>query len=61
MSTRGRVRRLMENYSDLPMDLADATLVVLAETLGTRRIFTLESDFRMYRYRRRQPFDIVPG
>ena len=58
---RGRVRRLMEKYSDLPMDLADASLVALAETLGTRRIFTLDSDFRVYRYRGRQPFDIVPG
>lgn len=58
---RGRVRRLMEKYSDLPMDLADATLVALAETLGTRRIFTLDSDFRVYRYKGRQAFEIVPA
>lgn len=55
-----RVRRLMEQYSDLPMDLADATLVALAEHLGTRRVFTLDSDFRVYRYRGRQHFDLVP-
>jgi len=55
-----RVRRLMEQYRDLPMDLADATLVALAERLETRRVFTLDSDFRVYRYKGRQHFDLVP-
>jgi predicted nucleic acid-binding protein len=55
-----RVRRLMEQYHDLPMDLADATLVSLAERLDTRRVFTLDSDFRVYRYKGRHPFEIVP-
>jgi len=56
-----RVRRLMEQYGDLPMDLAAATLVALAERLETRRIFTLDSDFRVYRYKGRQHFDVVPA
>lgn len=55
-----RVRRLMEQYHDLPMDLADATLVALAERLETRRVFTLDSDFRVYRYKGRQHFELVP-
>jgi predicted nucleic acid-binding protein len=55
-----RARRLMEQYQDLPMDLADATLVALAERMDTRRVFTLDSDFRVYRYKGRHPFDIVP-
>jgi predicted nucleic acid-binding protein len=58
---RARVRRLMEQYSDLPMDLADATLVALAEALGTRRVFTLDSDFRVYRYKGRLAFELVPA
>lgn len=55
-----RVRALMEKYGDTPMDLADATLVALAERLQTRRIFTLDTDFRVYRYKGRQSFEMVP-
>jgi predicted nucleic acid-binding protein len=43
------------------MDLADATLVALAEEEGHRRIFTLDSDFHVYRLHGRQRFDVVPG
>lgn len=39
------MRSLMEKYRDTPMDLADASLVALAETRGLKRIFTLDSDF----------------
>jgi predicted nucleic acid-binding protein len=46
----------MSKYEDLPMDFADATLVVLAETLGTTSIFTLDRrDFGVYRIGRRKP------
>jgi predicted nucleic acid-binding protein len=55
-----RARDLMEKYQDVPMDLADATLVALAETLGERRIFTLDADFTVYRLHGRTPFTIVP-
>ena len=43
------------------MDFADATLVVLAERLRTRRIFTLDADFRVYRLRGRSSFELIPG
>ncbi len=56
-----RSAKLMTKYADLPMDLADATLVALAEERGTARVFTLDSDFRVYRLRGRQGFDVVPG
>jgi predicted nucleic acid-binding protein len=55
-----RAYDLMNKYRDLPMDLADATLVALAETLGTTRIFTLDADFRAYRLHGRKAFDIIP-
>ena len=45
----GRIAQLMEKYSDLPMDLADATLVVVAETSGIREIMTIDSHFNSYR------------
>lgn len=55
-----RSARLMAKYADLPMDLADATLVALAEEREDRRVFTLDSDFEVYRMHGRQRFDIVP-
>ena len=55
-----RCRQLMEKYSDLPMDFADATLVVIAEELGTDLIFTVDHDFYIYRIRGRKHFRIVP-
>lgn len=48
-----RAFELMETYRDQPMDLADASLVAAAETLGTRKVFTLDArDFGVYRVRR---------
>lgn len=52
---------LMDTYADLPMDLADATLVALAEERGERRMFTLDNDFDVYRLHGRQRFAVVPG
>ncbi|WP_197707011.1 hypothetical protein [Calothrix sp. NIES-3974] len=51
---------LMEQYRDLLMDLADASLVAAAETLNQKRIFTLDRDFQVYRLQGDQPFDVVP-
>lgn len=52
----GRISRafeLMNDYADAPMDLADASLVVAAEALGARKVFTLDrKDFNTYRVRR---------
>lgn len=43
----------MEQYADHPMDLADASLIVAAEALHTRQIFTIDrQDFATYRIRR---------
>lgn len=55
-----RLRVLMRKYRDIPMDLADASLVVAAELLGTRRIFTLDRHFHAYRIRDRQTFEVIP-
>jgi predicted nucleic acid-binding protein len=51
---------LMKQYRSVPMDLADATLVVLGEALGIARIFTLDSDFHIYRMHGRKSFEVVP-
>jgi predicted nucleic acid-binding protein len=59
-SMLGRMPALMERYRDLPMDLADASLVALAEEQRQRRVFTLDADFRIYRLPSGQPFELVP-
>lgn len=52
-----RVERLMEKYKELPMDLADASLVILAEELDSGRILSTDRrDFRAYRWKSRKPF-----
>jgi predicted nucleic acid-binding protein len=58
-----RAFELMEQYRDHPMDLADASLVAAAETLGARKVFTIDrKDFATYRVRRGHrghPFDVL--
>jgi predicted nucleic acid-binding protein len=52
-----RLAHLMERYASLPMDLADGSLVLLAEHLGHGRILTTdERDFGAYRFKNRAPF-----
>lgn len=47
----------MRQYANLPMDFADASLVVLAETLGHGRILSTDRrDFDIYRWRNQHPF-----
>jgi predicted nucleic acid-binding protein len=56
-----RMRELMEKYRDLPMDLADAALVCVAERESLTQIFTLDrKHFAVYRPGRRQRFSILP-
>jgi predicted nucleic acid-binding protein len=56
-----RVTALMEKYRDVPMDFADATLVVLAEEAETEQIFTLDrSGFLVYRRLGKRPFTVIP-
>jgi len=43
------VRALMHRYRNRPMSLADACLVRLAETYPAGEVFTLDSDFQIYR------------
>jgi hypothetical protein len=52
----------VKQYADLPMDYADATLVVLAEELETNLVFTTDRrDFSVYRIKGRRRFDVLPA
>lgn len=53
------VGNLLSKYANVPMDLADACLVDLASIYQTGRIFTLDSDFRVYRWDRIKPFELL--
>lgn len=55
------MKRLMEKYNDLPMDMADAALVRVAEREGLRRVLTLDrTDFGVYRLARKGKFTLLP-
>ena len=56
-----RIDSLMGRYRDTPMDLADASLVAVAESLGTRQIFTLDRrHFSVYRLANGLGLELVP-
>ncbi len=57
-----RIEALMVKYRDLPMDLADASLVIAAEDLGSGRILSTDRrDFGAYRWKSRKPFKNLLG
>lgn len=54
-----RIGELMEEYSDNPMDFADASLVVLAEQSGIRQVLTLDRDFYCYCINGKENFEVI--
>ena len=51
----------MQKYKALPMDLADASLVVVGEALKIRKVFTLDhKDFTIYRPSHARCFELIP-
>ena len=54
-----RMDALMKTYQDVPMDLADASLVAIAESRAFRRIFTIDDDFYFYRLLDGSVLDVV--
>lgn len=44
-----KIIELQKKYSDLPMDFADATLLIAAEGLEITKVFSLDKDFSIYR------------
>ncbi len=60
-SESSRIHEIMERYSNLRPQLADATLVYLAERENIDTIFTLDRrDFTVYRTSRNRAFNIIP-
>lgn len=44
-----RIIELQRKYFNLPMDFADASLLIAAETLDITTVFSLDKDFSIYR------------
>lgn len=53
-------RMLMNKYHDLPMDFADASLVVAADAENIDTIFTLDKDFKVYRTKKNRRLKLLP-
>ncbi len=49
-----RIIELSQKYSDIPMDFADATLIVLSEIEKINEIITIDSDSHIYRNIRKE-------
>jgi len=54
-------RELMRKYHDLPMDIADASIVAMANAENIRTIFTLDKDFKVYKTKQNKHFKLLPG
>jgi len=54
-----RQRAMMEQFKDLPMDLADASIVSAAEALNVTRIFSFDRHFFAYRLSDGRSFEVI--
>jgi predicted nucleic acid-binding protein len=53
------LQSLLAKYANRPISFADACLIVSAEQYEEPRIATFDADFRVYKWARRQPFEIL--
>lgn len=53
------VKSLMKKYENVPMSLTDACLVRMSELIKNSVIFTIDSDFHIYRKNGRQKIDLI--
>jgi len=54
-----RIIELSKQFSDVPMDFADASLLVASEIKGIKKIATIDSDFYIYRDIRKKYLESV--
>lgn len=54
-----KIRVMMEKYIDIPMDLADATLMYIANIESIKDIVSIDSDFDIYRTLKKQNLNNV--
>lgn len=54
-----KIKQLMNKYKDVPMSLADACLVRMSELIDNAVVFTLDSDFHIYRKSGKKKIDLI--
>lgn len=54
-----RILAVLDQYSDLPADFADASLIALCERLDTALVASVDSDFTIYRNTAKRPFQNI--
>ena len=59
MAEREAIGRLLRKYVDRPMSVADACLVRIAELNDSASVFTIDSDFAVYRKHGRRAIALV--
>jgi predicted nucleic acid-binding protein len=53
------IKGLISRYANAPMSLADACSVRMSEQYPNSEVFTVDSDFRIYRKNRRQLISLI--
>jgi len=56
-----RIAQLVDEYHDLPLGSADASLVALAERLNVRQVASIDNDFRVVRPLHVEHFEVLPA
>ena len=54
-----RIIQLSKKYSDVPMDLADSSLIVIAELTNITDIITIDSDYYIYRTKNKKSLNNI--
>lgn len=54
-----RIAEIIDTYDNLPVSFADACLVRMAETTRNARVFTLDTDFTIYRMSKGKPLSLI--
>lgn len=58
-SNQQQIRKIIQNYDNLPASFTDACLVALSETINESSIFTLDKDFTIYRNSKGKPLSLI--
>ena len=54
-----RIIQLSKKYSDVPMDLADSSLIIISEITNISEIITIDSDYYIYKTKNRKSLNNV--
>jgi uncharacterized protein len=59
ITEKNTLAKLMDKYRNVPMSIADASLVRLSEYYPNCKVLTLDKDFTIYRRNKNQPIPVI--